>query len=356
MVNAADEWLLVLEAIATPVLFVDPDGRLIRIKSAARALCSDDALETLEDLGGGEPCETTRRLVRATSRTRRSSSAQVRDEAGRSWHITVHLVERPEPETDETLVIMLDVTQVAALEESLRRSEQMAELGTLVAGVAHAVRNPLFGISATVDAFEAQFGPGPEHGKYFAALREELGHLSGLMSGLLEYGKPRAPRFSVQPVHEVLAEAVRSLLPLASQRGVRLDQSRSETLTSIPMDRDHVLDLFQNLLENAILHSPPAAVVEIEAHQVVRRGQAWIEASVLDSGTGFDAEDLPRVFELFFSRRPGGSGLGLSIAQRIAEEHGGRVAASNRPEGGARVVVRLPITNGQTSAPKRRPA
>jgi signal transduction histidine kinase len=80
-------------------------------------------------------------------------------------------------------------------------------------------------------------------------------------------------------------------------------------------------------------------------------GEAWIECAIMDCGPGFNPEDLPRLFEPFFSRRGGGSGLGLSIAQRIVEQHGGTLAAANRAEGGAMMTVRLPV---DPSSPHRR--
>jgi signal transduction histidine kinase len=111
----------------------------------------------------------------------------------------------------------------------------------------------------------------------------------------------------------------------------------------IRMDRQRLVQVFQNLIENAIQHSLSGGCIVVEATEVPLDGRDWISYAIKDSGPGFNPEDLPRVFEPFFTRRRGGTGLGMSIVQRIVEEHGGSIVAGNRPEGGAVIVVRFAL-------------
>ncbi|HTQ78960.1 MAG TPA: HAMP domain-containing sensor histidine kinase [Thermoanaerobaculia bacterium] len=232
---------------------------------------------------------------------------------------------------------------VKALHESLRHSQTMAALGELVAGVAHAVRNPLFGLSATLDALALDGSSEIVCKKYIAVLKKDVERLSRMMKALLEYAKPRALHRALESVDSVLGEAVGSLLPLAERRQVCLLKRDAAALPALSIDRQPIVELLQCLLENAIYHSPPGTVVEVAAQEVERAGWPWIEISVWDKGEGFDAADLQHVFEPFFGRRSGGAGLGLAIAQRLAGSHGGRVSVGNRTEGGAWAVVELPI-------------
>src|SRR5918992_3224070 len=237
------------------------------------------------------------------------------------------------------------------LEAALRRSEALSAMGTLVAGVAHQVRNPLFGISSIVDAIEARFGDQQDYHRYLSVLRGEITRLNTLMRELLDYGKPAALEETDVSIEAVVSDAITACTPLATQSCVRVIGTLEPHLPPILSDRQQLAQAFQNLIENAIQHSPVDTRVEVQVRMCKLDGEAWIECAIMDCGPGFNPEDLPRFFEPFFSRRGGGSGLGLSIAQRIVEQHGGTLAAANRAEGGAVMTVRLPVDQ---SSPHRR--
>jgi PAS domain S-box-containing protein len=228
------------------------------------------------------------------------------------------------------------------LQTALRRSEVMAAMGTLVAGVAHEVRNPLFGMSATLDAMQARFAERPELERYLGVLRGEIDRLGGLMRDLLAYGKPYAVTLTCGPLSEVLEAALKHCADAAAAAEVALVYAPAPDPAALAMDATRLCQVFENLLQNAIQLSPRGASVELSVRAEARDGAGWLVCVVADRGPGFGAEDLERVFDPFVSRRPGGTGLGLSIVQRIVEEHGGTVSAANRPGGGAELTVRLP--------------
>jgi len=259
---------------------------------------------------------------------------------GRSFDVWVSPLWTAEGERQ--IVVARDITRLVELQQSLRHQELTAAMGALVAGVAHEVRNPLFGISATIDAFEATHARSEELSQFSRRLRRELDRLSHLMQELLEYGRPRDTELVPSPLAELLTDAAVQCAPLAEERGVRIDTRLPSELGSVAMNRQRLARVFRNLIENAVQHSERHVLVE-----VLEEG-GYARCSVADDGAGFAAEDLPRVFEPFFTRRRGGTGIGLSIVQRIVEEHGGRVDAANRPEGGGIVTVRLPLAEGAT--------
>ena len=212
-----------------------------------------------------------------------------------------------------------------------------------MAGVAHEVRNPLFGISSILDAFETRFSDRTEYLRYTNVLRDEIGRLTILMEELLEYGKPFRGDFYFVSIDEVVGRSVRACLPAAEVARVTLVNDVSPSLPKIRIDRRRLSKVFVNLIENAIHHSPSDGVVTIEARQVTENGQDWIQCAIKDRGPGITEEDLPRIFEPFFSKRRGGTGLGLAIAQRIMEEHEGKLIAGNNPEGGALMLTKFPL-------------
>jgi signal transduction histidine kinase len=144
----------------------------------------------------------------------------------------------------------------------------------------------------------------------------------------------------------VVGVAVVAGAPLGARAGVMLEDATPDATCldgcQIRMDRPRLRQVFQNLVQNAIEHTPHGGQVLVGAEREARDGRPGVRFSVRDFGPGFAAADLPRVFEPFFSRRRGGTGLGLSIVQRIVEQHGGRVWAANHPEGGGLLTVWLP--------------
>ncbi|MEY2689510.1 MAG: hypothetical protein RL375_3709 [Pseudomonadota bacterium] len=231
--------------------------------------------------------------------------------------------------------------ELARKDAELRRRETMACMGTLVSGVAHEVRNPLFGITSTLDALQARLHSQPEYGRHIGVLRGETARLQKLMQDLLDFGRPMPHARIVADLHLVIDRSVRACSPLAADRGVGIQCELTDTSVWLPLDTARVEQVFVNLIENALQHSPRGAVVRIGTHRDDSPGHEAVVVTVGDQGPGFREQDLPRVFEPFFTRRSGGTGLGLSIVQRIVDEHGGRIDVANRPEGGALLTVRL---------------
>jgi signal transduction histidine kinase len=241
------------------------------------------------------------------------------------------------------IVVARDVTRLVELQESVRREERMSAMGSLVAGVAHEVRNPLFGISSTLDAFEARHGQAATFQKYFTLLRRETERLSTLMRDLLDYGRP--PRLDASDTEwdAVVDEAVQLCAPIAGNAAVTVVREGGSSGRRPRLDRGRMQQALQNVIQNAIQHSPPGGAVAVEVGESSEDGQPLVWCAVRDSGPGFRPEDLPHLFEPFFTRRSGGTGLGLSLAQRIVSQHGGRLEACNRPQGGAEMRITLPV-------------
>ncbi|HWO43357.1 MAG TPA: ATP-binding protein [Candidatus Eisenbacteria bacterium] len=267
--------------------------------------------------------------------------------------VSKELLEASERSLKATVVSLRgEMEERERLQASLRRSEMMAAMGSLVAGVAHEVRNPLFAISSTLDAIENRFADRKEYAAYLRVMRAEVNRLSGLMQALLEYGKPSGQRFVPALIGPVVQRAARACEPLARLSNVTISLFDDGKRARVRMDRERLAQVFQNLIENAIQHSPRGATVAIDARESVEDGQRWIDYEVKDSGPGFAEADLPRIFEPFFSRRRGGTGLGLSIVQRIVEDHGGKIRAQNRFGGGALMIVRLPAESDTAESEK----
>jgi PAS domain S-box-containing protein len=226
-----------------------------------------------------------------------------------------------------------DITERRRAEEALR---------ALVGGVVHEIRNPVYGILINLDALEATFGEDPRYVPFVSALRESAERIASLVNDLRDYGEPRTLNPEPHLVRSLVESAVQSCEKLAADRSCVVVVDLEEPSLLLPLNGRRMHQVFRNLLENALLYSPEGATVRVSSRRTFEDGFYWWAFAVEDSGSGFDAETLSRAFEPFFTRRRGGTGLGLSIVKRVVEEHGGVASASNRPEGGACVSVRLP--------------
>ena len=168
-----------------------------------------------------------------------------------------------------------------------------------------------------------------------------MARLKRLMVELLEYGKPTTMHIDRVPISSVIEEAIASRAFLDA--GVSVVCATAGGVPDLLMDRSRMQQVFENLIDNAVQVSSAGGRVTVTTSVSESAGRTWIECRVEDEGPGFEPDDLEHAFEPFFSRRKGGIGLGLSIVQRIIEEHSGKIQAANRAGGGAIITMRLPV-------------
>jgi PAS domain S-box-containing protein len=341
--QSAVEWRQTFDSVRTPIIITDEQGVIRRVNERAAGLAGTDAVTIagtpIAELGDG-PWSAAADLITALAEGADGSGAEARDSLGRVWDVTVMPLFADE--SDQALIVVFwEITGIVALQESVRRSERMSSMGALVAGVAHEVRNPLFGMTALLDAYAEETNEG-ELAEFAAGLREQVVRLIHLMRELLEFGRPVAVTLVPGVLREVVDDAIGGRAEAAGAAGVELHNAIEAELPVVSMDYGRLRQVFENLIDNAMQQAPAVRRITVAARQIVDAGRPSIECTVEDDGPGFSLDDLPVVFEPFFTRRERGTGLGLSIVQRIVEEHGGQVRAGNGEGGGAVITMVLP--------------
>jgi PAS domain S-box-containing protein len=338
---AAREWNECFDAMPVGLVIADRAGRIQRVNRQLLVWSGYPAFRdlmgrTLDGLSADEPWPTLMRLAQAGGRGAVAAEAS-NTRTRTAWRVAWSEFPRPAGEVPSTILVIRDVTEETLLRDELRRQETLAAMGSLVAGVAHEVRTPLFSISATLDAFSEGTPEELEEGSRL--LRAQVKRLGNLMSDLLDYGKPPALQLEEGGIVDIVDRAVRACEGLAADAEVGVRVDRNGSMPVVRRDARRLEQAFQNLVANAIQHSPRGGTV----HVVTEAGAGRVECRVEDEGVGIPEENLSRLFEPFFTRRKGGTGLGLPIVQRIVEAHGGRVAAANRLHRGAVFTVTLPV-------------
>lgn len=236
------------------------------------------------------------------------------------------------------------------LQAELRRSERLAALGKLLAGVAHEVRNPLAGIRSTVQLWQRGIGPDAES---YDDLLAEADRLEGLVARLLHFSRADAQELVPGDLNAVVGEVARLAAAQAAAQRVEVRMTLDPTLPTLPIAAPAIVQVLRNLTTNALQAMPAGGTLLLTTRFDSRRRQA--EVSVADTGPGLAPEALAHLFEPFFTTKASGTGLGLAIAREIALAHRGELRGEPRPDGllGAVFLLTLPVTREPETSPRR---
>jgi len=227
------------------------------------------------------------------------------------------------------------------LHARLREAERLATSGELAAGMAHEIRNPLAAIVNATALLTDEAGLTPaERSATLAAVRTEARRLNRILSDFLHFARPQKARRAPGDIREVV-EHVSALIRDDRSRAPRVDVrvAVDPAVPRFPFDRDQVIQVLWNVALNGVEAMNGRGRLSLE----VARQNGDVALAISDTGTGISSESLPRVFEPFYSGKPNGSGLGLTIAERIVAAHGGRIEIDSAPGHGTRVTLLFPL-------------
>lgn len=226
------------------------------------------------------------------------------------------------------------------VEAKLRQAQRLSALGNLAAGVAHDVRNPLNAIKLlSSHAFDTiDTGNGGAR-KSLKTIQEEVVRLESIVSSFLSLAKESELRPEMQPIDTLLDECVQLFRKDAEERGVKLATDLRAGDAQLYIDPKHWKRAILNVLLNALEACPSGGRVRLFS----RIAERAVEIEIRDDGSGMSKEDIDRVFDPYYTTKPGGTGLGLSITRGIVEEHGGSIELSSSPGQGVQVLISVPL-------------
>jgi len=221
-----------------------------------------------------------------------------------------------------------------------RRLEAIGEVAT---GVAHELRNPLFGISSAAQLLRFRSRDDPVVEKNVGRILREVERLNRMVTSLLEFGAPRPMALVAGDPDEVWDDVLEGQRGLLESRALHLVRSRSPIRATCNLDPEQLAQVFLNVLVNAVDHAPEGT--DLAMQSVVLPNGSW-RFRLTNGGAVVPPDVLARVFDLFYSNKPGGTGIGLALCQRIVEEHAGQISMESVPERGTTVVITLPEAKG----------
>ena len=310
-------------------------------------------------------------IARSVHRSIVELSVPIRDATGKMSEVVGPITVASEQDLEGLEAALQNMSQrvgavVERLHEAQRaaaRSERLAAMGQLAAGLAHELRNPLTSIKMLLQPAAPGTAPVPLDWQDAAVVNEEIGRLERTIQTFLDYARPPRPERRTLAIQPVIRQTVELVARRAAERGISIDCVLPERAIEIQADAGQLRQVLMNLLLNALDASAQGQTISVRAAcgplpsataEEVVSGPRWVAIEVGDRGPGLPAGEGERIFEPFVSTKEAGTGLGLPISRRIVEDHGGRLDAADRDGGGAVFTVRLPVDGRPARPPVER--
>lgn len=351
-------WGQILTSLEDGVITVDPQGRIVFFNEAAETLTEISAANArrnpLERLFRREPWLLE--LARKTQPPRQESARGEGDfvtRRGRKTPVSI----TASPLRDDaggfvgSILLLRDDKRRKELEEDLKRADRLAMMGTLAAGLAHEIRNPLSGIKGAAQLLRRAVEGDASLRVYTDIMIREVGRVNQLIEQLLDLSRPWQLNFAPVNIHEILEEVLLLEGQTAPEKSVTVKKLFDPSLPPIRGDRAQLMQVFLNLVKNAYQamdHGGAlilATRLETDFHVRAqgRRRSRFIWVDIADDGAGIKEADLPHIFSPFFTTKNSGTGLGLAICYRIINEHGGLIRVESNECKGTTFKVSLVV-------------
>ncbi len=335
---------LILQSIASGLVTTDLAGRIAYVNRAAERIVQIDAAAALgRPFGEIFSVEGPRQPWRAPDRLGPAPLRLDGRLAGGGEDSLLGMTFSPlldeAGSVSGVICSFQDLTAIRRMEEQVRRSDRLAAVGELAAGMAHEIRNPLASLSGSIQLLSEGLQLQGEDRELLEIVRRESGRLNALITDFLQYASPRAPQLLDTDLGE-LARETATLLSQARGPGWRVAvEEEHPGCCRAQVDPKLFRQVFWNLALNGVEAMPRGGALRIGL-AAGPGGEAVV--TFADEGTGISAGDRSRIFTPFFSTKEGGTGLGLAVVHRIVEAHGGRIEVESPPGGGTLVRVAVP--------------
>jgi PAS domain S-box-containing protein len=338
---AFDEALL--DALDVGVLTADDGGLVTFANRAARELIPDESIagRTVAQVLGlrADPCpplgdESSTRFAHTLS--------------GRDVEISVRRVAGAQEARLARLVFLRDVTGEHQLQEEMRRVERLAAMGTMVAGFAHEVRNPVASLRAIAEQLDEDLAEIGQSLPHASRMLKVLGRIEALVDTSLRFGRPATPRRAEHRPWQLLSAALTAVLPRTRAMGGEVRVEVEPDLPSVYVDEGQLVQVLVILIDNALDVTLSPRRVTLRALSMRGdpkglEGATGVRFDVIDDGPGIPAHAIGRIFDPFFTTKPSGTGLGLSIAQQLVAENGGRIELTSTAGGPTTFSIRFDL-------------
>ena len=251
--------------------------------------------------------------------------------------VTTTLKRDGTPESRTLLV--KDFTEAKRLEREIQRKEKLTAMGELASGVAHEIRNPLNAISMIAQRYEKEFIPKKNVKEYNAltrVLKKEAVRVNKIIQQFLLFARPPKIRLEKKPAKEFARHLSVLFAPLAADKRIVFRSTADDSMLYI--DEEQMTQALLNLLQNSLDATPEKGEIRL----TIKKAGGGSELKVSDTGSGIPPGERERIFDLYYTTKSGGTGLGLGITHRIISQHGGTIELFSEVGKGSTMIIRIP--------------
>jgi two-component system sensor histidine kinase HydH len=238
------------------------------------------------------------------------------------------------------ILLARNVTGVRQMEREVARSRHLNAIGSLAAGVAHEIRNPLSSIKGFAVYFKQRLSGNAEDEETADIMIAETERLNRVISQLIEFARPLELKKEQTNLTDLVRHTIKLVTVEAQKNDVKIDVKAEMDLPPIDIDPDKIKQVLLNIFLNALAAMPDGGCLSVE----LAKQKDFMDVTVFDTGSGIKEEDLPRIYDPYFTSKPAGTGLGLAVAQKMMEAHGGLIQMESRAESGTKVTLRFSLS------------
>ena len=239
------------------------------------------------------------------------------------------------------VILFKDLTEVRSLRREIERSQRLASVGRLAAGVAHEIRNPLSSIKGFATYFKERYPDNAQDQQTATIMIQEVDRLNRVVSQLLEFARPVNIKAQPTDLNALIADSIKLIENQAGAKGIAVKTPNPIQVAEIMVDPDRLNQVLLNIYLNAIEAMTDGGELKIELSSESEAN--GIDITIADTGCGISAEDLSKIFDPYYTTKPSGTGLGLAIAHNIIEAIGGQILVESQPGQGTILKITLPI-------------
>lgn len=237
------------------------------------------------------------------------------------------------------ILIFVDISDVERAQTELRRNRALTAVGQMTAQIAHEIKNPLGSIRFAAEILKRRLTDDEEHLEVIEIIGRSVDHLASIVNELCEFSRPRELNRAHINLNSLLDDVLPMVADRLTEKDLSVEKSYSHRSPTGSFDISELRKLFLNLIINAIDASDQGDTILV---RTLTNGAGDVSVQIVDRGCGMDPETQRRLFEPFYTTKPKGTGLGMPIAKKIAELHGGDLIVNTREGQGTTITVRLP--------------